>query len=304
MPSFFRNKRLITILVSLILLVALIGFSMRDRDQLTLPEEFVLDVVGGLQTVFHTPINFVTNTIDNIQDLRHTYEENALLRERINEFKGLKEEVQLLEQENKELKSILDKEESIDEYDLIQASVIARSPEPRWFEQLTINKGSNQGIKPNMAVITGQGLIGKVETTSATTSKVKLLSGFDRSNVIHAMIVGEGKNASNQFGLIEAPDEEQNEYLLLKRIPYEAEIKKDQKVVSSGMGGVFPKGLPIGTVKDVIVDEYGLTQTAYIKPAADLYDINHVAVVDREIHSPVLNEEEATDEEKKEEDAE
>ncbi|MFC0522457.1 rod shape-determining protein MreC [Pontibacillus salicampi] len=285
MPSFFRNKRLIIILVSLIFLVALIGFTMRDRDNLTLPEQLMQDVIGGVQTVFHAPIDFVTSTIDNIQDLRNTYKENQLLRERIHEFKDLKFQAQNLEQENKDLQKLIDKQESITEYDTIDATVIARSPEPRWFKQLTINKGKQDGIKANMAVITGEGLIGKIQSTSKYTSKVQLLSGFDRSNVIHAMVQAEGEGSKDHFGLIESSDEEQKDLLQLKRIPYEAEIKKGQTVRSSGMGGVFPKGLLIGKVDEVVVDEYGLTQTAYIEPAADLYDINHVAVVDRKITS-------------------
>src|SRR5699024_10303159 len=60
-------------------------------------------------------------------------------------------------------------------------------------------------------------------------------------------------------------------------------LEEDELVVSSGLGGVFPSGLPIGTVKDIMPDQYGLTQTALIEPAADMYDINHVIVVDRSL---------------------
>lgn len=47
------------------------------------------------------------------------------------------------------------------------------------------------------------------------------------------------------------------------------------------MGGMYPSGLPIGTIIEVLPDDYGLTKTAYVEPAADLYEINHVIVVDR-----------------------
>ncbi|KGX88043.1 rod shape-determining protein MreC [Pontibacillus marinus] len=293
MPSFFRNKRLILILFSFILLVALIGFSMRDRDNLTFPEEFLKDTTGWVQTAFHTPVQFVTGIFDNIEDIQETYKQNELLKSRLSDFKGLLYEVQALRKENKELRSLLDKKESIRDYEPIQASVIARSPEPHWFEQLTINKGQKHGVKPDMAVITGEGLIGKVQTTSAITSTVRLLTGFDRSTRIHAMVP-----ENNVYGLIEG-DQEDDERLMLKHIPYDAEIEKGQMVVSSGMGGVFPRNLLIGKIEEVIIDEYGLTQTAYINPAANLYDINHVSVVDREIYSPPLDEEPEMKEEDK-----
>lgn len=294
MPSFFRNKRLILILISFILLVALIGFSMRDRDNLTFPEEFLKDTTGWIQTAFHTPVQFVTGIFDNIEDIQNTYQQNELLKSRLADFKGLLYEVQALRKENEELRSTLEKKESIRDYEPIQASVIARSPEPHWFEQLTINKGQRHGVKPDMAVITGEGLIGKVQTTSAITSTIRLLTGFDRSTRIHAMVP-----ENNVYGLIEG-DQENDDRLVLKHIPYDAEIEKDQMVVSSGMGGVFPRNLLIGKIEEVVIDEYGLTQTAYIDPAADLYDINHVMVVDRDIHSPTLDEEPTVQEDEQE----
>lgn len=293
MPSFFRNKRLVLILFSFILLVALIGFSMRDRDNLTVPEEFLQDTIGSVQAIFHAPISFVSGTIDNIKDIHDTYEQNKILKSRLTEFKNVLFEVQALKEENKELRSQLDfEEQSIRDYDPIPASVIARSPETKWFSQLTINKGKKHGVKADMAVITGEGLIGKIQTTSAVTSTVRLLSGFDHSTRIHALIP-----ESDVYGLIQGDESENQETLQLKQIPYDAEVNEGQTVVSSGMGGVFPRGLVIGSIKKVEVDKDGLTQTAYINPAADLYDINHVSVVEREIFSPKLDEEPETKEE-------
>lgn len=93
------------------------------------------------------------------------------------------------------------------------------------------------------------------------------------------------------FGLIEGYDEE-SESLIFRDLENEDDIEKGQTIVSSGMGGVFPKGLLIGTVERVEMDQYGLTKIAYVKPAANLYDINHLMVVDRDLHSPVIDEEE------------
>lgn len=296
MPSFFRNKRLIIILFSFILLVALIGFSMRDRDNLTIPEEFLQDSIGFVQAAFHAPVSFVTGIFDNIEDIHETYEQNKILKAKLDEYKDILVENQLLKKDNQELQSQLDfKKESIRDFDPIPASVIARSPETKWFSQLTINKGKKHGVKADMAVITGEGLIGKIQTTSAVTSTVRLLSGFDHSTKIHALVP-----EAEVYGLIEGDDSENQDVLQLKQIPYDAEISEGQMVVSSGMGGVFPRGLVIGEVKKVEIDRDGLTQTAYINPSADLYDINHVSVVDREIFSPSLDEEP----EMKEEDSE
>lgn len=286
--SFFRNKRLFIILIGIIILVVLIGFSLKDRDKLSTPEQFFQDTVGWVQNAIHTPVKYITNVFSNIDELKHTYQENQLLKEKISQYKGLIYDVQELEKENEALRKTLDKTESIRDFTPIQATVTARSPE-RWVEQVTINKGTQHGVKTNMAVITADGMVGKIQTVSAFTATVQLLSGFDQFNRISAMISQDkGKNV---FGLVEEYDKE--DHSLFFRIIEESEknVEKGDLVVSSGMGGVFPAGLPIGTVKEVVPDQYGLTNIALVEPAADMYEINHVIVVDRELSSDEVEEE-------------
>ena len=188
----------------------------------------------------------------------------------------------------KTLQEILGKSESLRDYEPIQASIIARNPD-RWQELITINKGGQHGVKADMAVITAKGLIGKVKYTSQFTSTIQLLSAPDRMNRISAFVQGE---EGNVFGLIEGYDE-QKEALLLKRIPFDAKVEVKQQVLTSGLGEVFPEGLLVGEVIEVVPDDYGLTKTAYIKPAADFYQIDHVIVVERTMISPEEEEEES-----------
>ncbi|HLS61572.1 MAG TPA: rod shape-determining protein MreC [Virgibacillus sp.] len=276
--SFFRNKRLFVLLIGIIVLVVLIGYSLTDRDNLTKPEQFIQDSVGWVQTAIYSPVQYVTDIISTFGELKDTYSENQVLKEKLSQSKSLTYDVQNLEQENDELKELLDKTESITDFDPIQATVMARSPE-RWIEQITINKGTQHGVDVNMAVITADGMIGKVQSASNFTSTVQLLTGFDQFNRISATIKKEkGKDI---FGLVEEFDVE-SQSLLFKIIEESDKgVKEGDLVFSSGMGGVFPPGLLIGTVKEVMPDQYGLTRTAFVKPAADMYDINHVIVVDR-----------------------
>ncbi|HLR80527.1 MAG TPA: rod shape-determining protein MreC [Bacillota bacterium] len=276
--SFFRKRRLFILLIGIIIFVLLIGYSLRDRGGLTTAEQLVNDTVGWAQSAVHTPVKFVTDIFTNIGDLKNTYKENKLLKEKLSQYKSLIYEVQDLKEDNEELKKTIDKTESIRDFNAIQATVISRSPE-RWIEQVTINKGELAGVKPNMAVITADGMIGKVQSVSKTSSTIQLLTGFDQFNRISATISRKGKN--DVFGIIEEYDEKTDSLMFKIIEESDKELKEGELVVSSGMGGVFPSGLLIGTVKEVIPDEYGLTQTALVEPAADLYDINHVIVVDR-----------------------
>ncbi|MBP1947674.1 rod shape-determining protein MreC [Virgibacillus litoralis] len=274
----FRKKRLFILLIGIIILVAMIGFSLRDRDNLSTPEQFLKDTVGWAQNIIHTPVNYVTTIFTNIDDIKNTYNENQLLREKLAQYKSLVYEVQEIKEDNDELRETLKKTKSIQDYNPIQATVMSRSPE-QWIEQVTINKGIQDGVKENMAVITAEGMVGKIQTVSQFTSTVKLLSGFDQFNRISATISQEESN--DIFGLIEEYDDESNNLLFKIIEESNKDIEKGELVVSSGMGGVFPAGLPIGTVKEVKPDQYGLTRTALIEPAADMYEINNVIVVDR-----------------------
>ncbi|MED3691169.1 rod shape-determining protein MreC [Peribacillus butanolivorans] len=276
MPQFF-NKKLLLLLVSIIVLVALIGFSLREREELTWPEKFLKDTTGWVGNVFNKPVSGITGFVGDLKDLQHTYDENKKLKARLDEYVLLKTQVQDLKEENEELRDNLGKEDDLRKYSPIQATVIGRNPE-RWHEMLTINKGKRNGVEKNMAVITSTGLVGKVKVATDFTASVQLLSSVDKTNRVSAVIQGKDK----AYGLIEGFDDKKN-LLLMKKIPYDKKIKKNSMVITSGYGGIFPKGLPIGKVVDVKVDQYGLNQIAYIEPSTDFYDINNVMVVKREV---------------------
>ncbi|WP_068674498.1 rod shape-determining protein MreC [Oceanobacillus sp. Castelsardo] len=288
---FFRNKRLLIFLIGFIVLVALIGYSLRDRENVTIAEQFINDTVGWVQNIVHVPVTFFTGIFTNIDDIKNTYSENQILREQLGQYKGLIYEVQELKEENKELRDALELTESdlLRDFRAIQATVISRSPE-RWLDEVTINRGKQHGVKENMVVRTAEGMVGKIQTVQQYTSKVQLLTGFDQFNRISAMISRDkGKDI---FGMIEGFDNETG--TLMFRIIEESDkdLKKGELVASSGMGGVFPAGIVIGKVKDVVPDQYGLTRTALVEPAANLYDINHVMVLDRDATELEAEEEE------------
>jgi len=279
MPQFFSNKRLIFLLVGMIFLVALISFSLRDRNHASLPEQVIKDVVGFGQSMFSKPTQYITGAFDNVESLLNTYEENKRLKVRLEDYVTLQASVNDLRLENDELRKIVDKKEDLRAYNPIQSTVIARNPD-QWEEKIIIDKGEIHGVLVNMAVMTSQGLIGKVTLTTPYTSTVELLSTQNPNYRVSA-VIAEGQEV---FGLIEGYDEKRKE-LILKRIDSEYEVKVGQKVTTSGLGGIFPKGILIGEVTEVTTDDYGLTKLAYIKPAASFSILDHVIISKRTITS-------------------
>ncbi|MED4453337.1 rod shape-determining protein MreC [Metabacillus fastidiosus] len=294
MPQFFLNKRLILLLVSIIVLVALIGFSLKEDRKLTWPEQFINDATGLFQTIFHRPAQYVAGLFENVNDLKNTYDENSLLKSRLDEYMQLEADLQHYKTENEKLKKELGVTTDLREYNPLIATLIDRNPD-RWFENIKIDKGKQDGVRENMAVVTAQGLIGKIKKVSEFTSTVQLLSSPDRQNRISAVVIQDKENAS---GIIEGYDEER-EALVLRRIISKATIEKGQKVETSGNGGVFPKGLLIGEVIEVEPDSYGLTRKAYIKPSAQFDDITNVWVTKLSPKRESFNNDDETEEENK-----
>ncbi|WP_445490131.1 rod shape-determining protein MreC [Niallia sp. 03133] len=276
------NKRLIILLVSIIILVALIGFSIRSRDQLTWPEQFIKDTTGWVQTLVSRPAHYVAGFIDNVRDLQNTYEENKELKSKVQNLAMLEAEVQGLQKEKDELSAVLKEKKSLSDYEPMNATVFRRNSD-RWNELLTINKGSRNGVKKNMAVMTSSGLIGKIKSVSSGTATVQLLSSEDPTNRISAVIQGDKKKKlSTVFGLVVDYDKESKQLIMQwteEQEPKKVKVEKGQFVTTSGMGGVFPKGLLIGKVVKVEPVEDGLTKKAYIEPAAQFYYIEHVMIV-------------------------
>ncbi|MDQ0158759.1 rod shape-determining protein MreC [Alkalibacillus salilacus] len=285
MPSFLRKRKLIVFLLSIIIIVSLIGYSLRSDGSSSVPAQFAHDTVGLFQSVLHKPIGAIADFTGSVSDMRQVYEQNQVLKQELQDYKSLAYEVNELEKENEELRAMADVDTTLSDYETLNATVIARSSE-RWFQQVTINKGSQHGVQENMAVQTAKGMVGKVINASQLTSTVQLLSGFGAEHQVSAIV----DQNENIFGMIEGYDSE-NDQLIFRDLSDDSELEEGQAVVTSGLGGVFPRGILIGEISSIELDQYGLTSIAHVEPAADLNDINQVKVVDRELQTVEPSEE-------------
>lgn len=279
MPSFFSNRRLIILLVCIIILVGLIGYSISEQRSKSLPEQFINDSVSWVQSVFSKPAHFVAGFFENVDEMQNLYKENQVLKSHLDEYAALQVEVNDLRKQNEELKGSLEVKDNLYNYTVRTALIIHRSPD-RWNEFIGINKGSQNGIEEDMAVMTSKGLIGKVHEVSQFSSTIQLLTDQDRTNRISATV----DNETSIYGFIEGIQEETG-YLKFTKISIDAEIEEGQLVVTSGLGGIFPAGLLIGEVVSFDTDEFGLTQTAYVQPSADFNRLDYVLIIERETPS-------------------
>jgi rod shape-determining protein MreC len=277
--SFFSNKRLIFLMVSTILMVVIVGLTMQERAEPTWGEQFTRDGVGFFQSIVYKPAHYVEGLFETVGEIKEVYTENQRLKAHLQDNAQLSAKIRELESENESLRDMVEAEDDLSDYDLRAAEVISRSPD-RWYQQITINRVAQLGIEPNMAVITADGLIGRVNGVSQFTSTVELISDANRSVQISAIVQGD----DNIYGVIEGYDSEQ-EALFFRKIPKDVDIEEGQTVITSGLGGMFPRGLYVGEVLEVVPDEYGLEQSALVEPAANLYQLDYVYVVQRSMIS-------------------
>ncbi|MGV3775047.1 MAG: rod shape-determining protein MreC [Verrucomicrobiales bacterium] len=159
-------------------------------------------------------------------------------------------------------------------WNLKLARVITRDP-ANWWHNVDIDLGSRDGIVRNMPVMTADGLVGRVEQVGLTTSKVALVG--DPSCRVAAVI----ENQSRDSGVIVPGGKTVgNESIVeLNYLSRHSNAQPGQRVVTSGMGGIFPKGIPIGQIIDTNTVGFGLYLDARVKVAANLRELEMVWVL-------------------------
>ena len=275
MNPIFSNKKLIGWVLGGIVTLLLITFSLTVGSNIV--SQGVNDVTNILGRMLAYPANSVNDFMESISNLTNTYQENQTLKQKVETIYELEVQLNDLKKDNEKMKEALKLQDTLNDYTLINATVIARNPDT-WRDIVTINKGANDGLTPQMSVMSDNGLVGKVLDVNPTSARVALLSNNDNTLVrVAAMIQGEKESI---YGTLTGFDHEKN-ILIMSQIQATQEIKVGDKVVTSGLGGVSPSSLYIGTVEEVVMDRFGLYKEVRIKPAADTNDVRYVTVVKR-----------------------
>ncbi|KIL36420.1 rod shape-determining protein MreC [Cohnella kolymensis] len=274
-----RNKRPFILMIGLILFIALMGFTL-GRPRLTWPERFVNDAFGTAQGALYRPVGAVADFFRDLGRLSDVYKENEVLRRTVAKYTQDQIRFNSLDAENARLKeklSFTERQKQFNNYRYMIAQVAGATSNP-YENTIKINLGSRDGLKPQMAVTTEDGLVGLVSRVSNFTSTVTLVTSLD-ANTAKGMPVSatvQGRETES-FGIIEY--DEQTHTLLMTKIDENDPLQENDTVITSGYGGVFPKGIVIGTVKSKQVGDFGLTQTATITPAAKFDHLREVFVV-------------------------
>lgn len=223
------------------------------------------------------PVKTVEDFFTSYTRLWQVQQENDILRKKIDEIESNEAKLIEAKQTIQQLKDLNNLKTVLNEYDLIETALISRSYE-FWNNYITIDAGSNEGVLENLAVVTSKGLIGRVQTVNEDSSIVKLITTEDGLAKVSVKIQVDENTMAD--AILEHYDTEK-EAFVVKLIHTGSTITTKMVVTTSGMGGVFPSGLLVGTVSEIEALNNAVGMNIYVKPAADFHNMNYVAVVKR-----------------------
>ena len=222
-----------------------------------------------------SPVTTVTSSISgyfgSIANLRSAQDENTALKNRVLELEVELKGKEELTAENQRLKSLLDlKSES--KYKVLSARIIGRDPSI-WFDSSIVNRGSLDGVKLNMPVVTDGGLVGRVTAVGPLTSQIDLITR-DKSGV--GGVVGEISD-SNALGVVSGTSK--RDVVEMRYVSGSVDVKQGQIVYTTGQDGIYPAGLRIGEIVEVISGTATTPHRIYIRPSAGLDSMREVGIL-------------------------
>ncbi|HHY82624.1 MAG TPA: rod shape-determining protein MreC [Clostridiales bacterium] len=273
MPQFFKRWLLVIVILLAILLTVLIIITSGQRDNLTAIEGVVGNFIAPVQGFMYRIATSISNFIQYIGERRQLSEQYEYLKDRVAQL----EEQQLLMdeviRENQRLKRLLDFKEENEQFKVSGVRITGKNP-GNWFNTLTIDAGSNQGITVNMAVVNDQGLIGRVIDVGSNWAKVRTI--VDSQSSVSAII-----ERTRDNGMVKGNNSLTFEDGLCRMInlPLDSDVVVGDRVITSGLGEIFPKGIYIGEVIEVVDEKRDMYKTAIIKPGADFQRLEEVLVI-------------------------
>jgi len=264
----FRRYAIPTVVI-LLLLSALILISLRvkERKGVAFFDGLLMEICSPFQKGSTFAIKKVQGVFQEYLFLVHLHRENERLKKRIADLQRENDQMREMVLSHERLRKLLQFRETLSST-LVAAEVVGRDPSS-WFKSVTINKGEKDGVRKGMAVISPEGVIGQILKTAPSHSVVLLVTDYNSAidSIIQrtrakAIVEGGGENRCQLKYLLRAED-----------------VVAGDRVVTSGLGGNFPKGLMIGEIRKVDKKGHGIFQYAELVPSVDFTRLEEVLII-------------------------
>ena len=262
-----RLRKIVIPILIFLLALGLISASLHTSEKMSFFEALIVEVTAPVQKVVSTALNGIGSVWKGYFHLVGLQRENVALKRELKELKVKLNMYREADLANQRLRALLNFKTSI-ATPLLPAEVVAFDPSG-WFQTILIDKGSNDGLVRDMAVVSADGLAGRVIGVSQHHAKVLLI--LDVNSAVDGLI-----QRSRARGVLVGLDHDR---CLLKYVQRNEDVQVGDQVITSGMGGVFPKGLLLGKVREVVRGNSGLFQSVEVEPAVNFSRLEEVMVV-------------------------
>lgn len=265
-PRLRKNQIALAALLVLSVLVLTLHYRMGEESVFASAQRAAIGVLAPLQSGMAAVTRPIRNGVQYVTEFGGLKRENARLKEEVRELR--QDVVTLREQkaENRRLRKLVGFEDRA--LDTVPARIIGRSPN-NWQDTVAIDKGSSEGVRLRMPVVSGEGLVGQVIKVSGHAAEVQLV--IDSRSGVGARVQKTGEKGIAQGEL--------GRRVSLDFIPKEAKLERGQEIVTSGLGGIFPKGILIGFVSKAQIRPYSMYKEIEIRPAVRFSRLEEALVI-------------------------
>lgn len=264
---FLAYKKIILILLLILFPLLILSTLRRQSGNLPWYEYLFLQVTSPISSVFNKASENVSGLFNDYVFIVGAKKENKILNLNISRLEEKIAQLNEVEIENKRLRKLLDFSTKLTSQ-MLPAEVVATAPITS-FKTIKINKGSFEGVNRGMAVVTADGVVGRVVNVIPHYSNVLLLS--DPLSAIDVLI-----QRTRARGILEGAGGTRASLKYIRRLE---DVQVGDSVVTSGLGGSFPKGIIVGKVSKVNKAKYGMTQDVQVSPSVDFHKIEEIFVV-------------------------
>ena len=255
----------------------IVFFAARGRFTTPFSSPAVITLLAPFQRAAAWAGDQVKGLTATVWDILTVHQQNQMLRSEVEQLRMQNVKANEFAAENIRLRELLGYTQSATQFDLVMARVIGREPST-WTRMIVIDRGTQHGVQKNMAVVTARGLVGVVTEAGPISSKVQLI--LDPRAAAGALV-----QRSRVAGVVKGtPDDAMHRRVM--KVPKKQDMAVGDILVTSGFGGIYPKGIMIGTVSAVKNDSSGLLHYAVIETAADFQRLEDVAVITASREAP------------------
>ncbi|HHW30300.1 MAG TPA: rod shape-determining protein MreC [Clostridiaceae bacterium] len=273
MPHFFKKKIFILTIITIIL-IALIIVSYNNIQSMNWLNNIISVPLTPIQNAFSFLGKKIEEGITFFNDVKEIRKENEELKILVAELQLENRELTGYREKVNELREALKLKDQFNDYDIIGANIIAKDP-GNWFNIFKIDVGKRDNVTEDMPVITsGKSLVGRIMSADFTSSKV--ISIIDEDSVVSAKLAKPGGGHVIIRGDVTLKDKG---YCRMDYIPLDADVAVGDIVETSGLGGIYPKGILIGSVIEVKKSASELSRYAIVKPEVDFKKLDEVFVL-------------------------